>query len=121
MSEDRPRVLVVEDDLLVAMLVTDLVAQCDCLVVGPVGSVGDALAAVREDALDGAVLDINLHGERVWPVAELLEECGIPFIFATGYNEGDIPERFRTRPRIAKPVTNVSVEHALRAAGTLPA
>jgi CheY-like chemotaxis protein len=85
------RVLVVEDESLVAMLIEDLLQDCGCSVVGPCGSVETALAAARTDTFDLAVLDVNLRGEKVYPVAELLAERQIPFLFLSGYGEEAIP------------------------------
>jgi len=100
------RVLVVEDEYLIA---ADLVSSLQDLgvdVVGPAGSVAEALALVARDGdrLDGAVLDINLRDERVYPVASALVEYGVPFIFTTGYDALAIPEPFATVPRCEKPV-----------------
>lgn len=119
MNQGRPRVLIVEDNLLIAMEVEFLAEKCGCAVAGPVGSVGEALQVVRESRLDGAVLDINLGAERVWPVAELLEERAVPFVLATGYDATDVPERFKARPILAKPISLRALTLALREIGTM--
>ena len=86
------RILVVEDEILVSMLVEDELRDAGATVLGPAPSVGDALRLVEAAAADGgisaAVLDINLHGQRVEPVADRLAALGVPFLFATGYGEG---------------------------------
>ena len=91
MLRDR-RILVVEDEALVAMLAEDELLQAGARVVGPAASVGEALRLIETAAADGglsaAVLDINLAGERVNPVADRLAALGVPFLFATGYGEG---------------------------------
>jgi CheY-like chemotaxis protein len=85
------RVLVVEDEALVAILIENLLEDCECTIVGPCGTIESALAAVRTETFDLAVLDVNLHGVRVYPVAELLAERNIPFLFLSGYGDGAIP------------------------------
>jgi CheY-like chemotaxis protein len=105
LDNHRPRILVVEDSLLIAMEVEDLAAQCRCAVVGPAGSVVAALAAVREEPLDAAILDINLGDELVWPVADALAARDVPFVLATGYSAMDVPDRFRRWPRLTKPLS----------------
>ena len=85
------RVLVVEDEALVAILIENLLEDCDCTVVGPCGTVAAALLAARTETFDLAVLDVNLNGLRVYPVAELLSDRNIPFVFLSGYGDGAIP------------------------------
>jgi DNA-binding response OmpR family regulator len=84
------RVLVAEDEAIVAMLVEDELLEAGAEVVGPASSVGDALqligAAARDGGLSAAVLDIDLEGEAVKPVADTLTALGVPFLFATGYD-----------------------------------
>jgi DNA-binding response OmpR family regulator len=97
------RVLVVDDEMLVAMLVeTALEDEC-CIVVGPYGRLDEALAAARTEALDLAVLDINLAGELVFPVAEVLVERGVPFLLLSGYGEVALPSDRRHWPICSKP------------------
>jgi DNA-binding NtrC family response regulator len=85
------RVLVVDDELLVALLVEDMLAEAGCVVVGPFARVADALAAARVEPIDIALLDVNVSGEKVFPVAHVLEERGIPFLFLTGYGQAALP------------------------------
>jgi DNA-binding NtrC family response regulator len=85
------RVLIVEDDTLVGFLIEEYLADARCDTVGPFGTVAKALNAVRTETFDLAVLDINLNGERSYPVAEALAERGIPFLFLSGYGDGVIP------------------------------
>jgi two-component SAPR family response regulator len=99
------RVMIVEDEALVAMMVEDMLGDLGCEVVGSFGAVDDALAFLigGQPAPDGAVLDVNIGGEMVFPVAEELRERGVPFVFATGY--GDLPRKgFETVEVIAKPI-----------------
>jgi CheY-like chemotaxis protein len=114
-------VLVVEDNLLIAMETEYLVEQCGCAVVGPAANVGDAVGFAGYAGLDGAVLDINLGPEQVWPVADLLEERGVPFIFATAYGSGGMPERFADRTVLNKPLALHRLRQALTEVGTISA
>jgi CheY-like chemotaxis protein len=112
-------VLVVEDNLLIAMETESLVEDCGCTVVGPARSVSDALHVAGHTGLEGAVLDINLDRERVWPVADVLEARGVPFVFATAYNGADVPERFTHRTLLTKPLERESLREALREIGMI--
>jgi CheY-like chemotaxis protein len=85
------RVLIVEDETLVAMLIEGLLEECECSVVGPCNTFEKALEAARTETFDLAVLDVNLRGKMVYPVAELLSERHIPFLFPSGYGDGAIP------------------------------
>jgi two-component SAPR family response regulator len=99
------KVMIVEDEALVAMMVEDMLGDLGCEVAGSFGAVNDALAWLGGDelALDGAVLDVNIGGEMVFPVAEALREQGVPFVFATGY--GDLPRKgFESIEVLAKPI-----------------
>ncbi len=85
------RVMVVEDELLIAMLIEDTLVDHGYVVVGPFSNVADALVAARDETVDVALLDVNLRGERVYPVAELLERRGIPFLLLSGYGMDAVP------------------------------
>lgn len=97
------RVLVVEDEVLVAMLVETALEDEHCTVVGPFSSLGEALQAARSEVLDLAVLDINLAGELVFPVAEVLSERGVPFLLLSGYGEVALPRNGSHWPICTKP------------------
>lgn len=97
------RVLVVEDEPLVAMLVQDILTDAGCVVVGPAAHLSEALRLARNGDLDAAVLDVNLSGDTTYPVAELLRDRAIPFVFSTGYGESGIRPDFAGRPTIRKP------------------
>lgn len=109
------RILVVEDEAIIAMLIEDLLADLGCVVVGPAGTVAQALAIAACDglSLDGGVLDVNLGGEKVFPVADALAKRGIPFIFATGYGKSGVGAQYEGRPVIAKPFSLLAFEQAL--------
>lgn len=96
-------ILVVEDEYFLAEDVARTLRGAGAVVVGPVPKVADALQMIEGGGkLDAAVLDVNLGGDRVYPVAEKLEALGVPFLFATGYNERDLPARYRHVARLEK-------------------
>lgn len=100
-----PRILLVEDESLVALAMEDMLADLGCEVVASFAALGPALAwfAGRASALDGALLDVNLGGELVFPLAEALAAHGVPFVFATAYSA--LPEaRFPEARVVHKPV-----------------
>jgi DNA-binding LytR/AlgR family response regulator len=98
------RILVVEDELLIALALEDILLSLDCEVVGPVGNVAEALDFVLTEPFDGALLDVNVRGELVYPVAEALMERKVPVIFCSGYSDTAImPARFRSLPQVPKP------------------
>ncbi|MDB5425297.1 MAG: hypothetical protein JWQ29_2713 [Phenylobacterium sp.] len=109
------RMLIVEDEALVAMMVEDMLEDFGCVVVDVAGTLSRGLAAVAniELALDGAILDVNLGGDKVYPVAEALAARGIPFIFATGYGIAGISENFSHVPALAKPYESRDLEKTL--------
>ena len=97
------RVLIVEDEPLVAMLLEDMLSDLGCVVVGVAGSVTEAVTHAKGAALDVAILDVNLGTQSSAPVAEALSARSVPFVFATGYGESGVPEAFRGRPALQKP------------------
>jgi CheY-like chemotaxis protein len=103
MGLEGVRVLIVEDDSLVAMSVGDMLSDLGCSVVANPGNLTQAFEMVGAGGFDFALLDINLRGKEVFPVAEVLSRQGIPFAFASGYGRAGLPEEFRTRPVLSKP------------------
>jgi CheY-like chemotaxis protein len=97
------RILVVEDEALVAMLVEDALLDAGALVIGPAATVAEALALLDLETPDAAVLDLNLAGETSTPVADALALRGIPFVVATGYGADGLPPGHITVPVLAKP------------------
>jgi DNA-binding response OmpR family regulator len=97
------RVLVVEDEALVAMLVEDALLDAGFGVIGPAATVAEALDLLGQDKPDAAVLDLNLAGETSVPVADALAARGIPFVVATGYGVGGLPAGHPSVPVLAKP------------------
>jgi CheY-like chemotaxis protein len=103
---DGRRLLLVEDDYFIASDMTQALETVGVHVVGPAASVADALELIESasDPLDGAVLDVNLGEERVYPVADALAARSVPFVFVTGYDAATIPETYSKAPRCEKPV-----------------
>ena len=98
------RILVVEDEWMVAMMIQDALRQWKCEIIGPVPTIDLALAAIQRHTLDGALLDTNLNGRVITPVAEELSARAVPFIMVTGYASSPVDaEVVRTAPRITKP------------------
>lgn len=97
------KVLVVEDEYLVASLIEDMLQSAGCVVCGPMPRLAQALDAATNEACDMAVLDINLAGQWSYPVAEALSRRNVPFVFVTGYGANSMPAEFVNRPRIHKP------------------
>lgn len=112
MSLQGKRVLLVEDDVLLLMSLQDMVAGFGCSVADSAMAVAPALSLARDASIDVAVLDVNLNGELVTPVAELLVARGVPFIFATGYDARILPS-LADRPRVAKPYSAEQIRDAL--------
>ena len=96
-------ILLVEDELLVAMTLEDVLSGESCVIVGPFSRIEPALKAAREEPLDAAVLDVNLAGERVDPIAKVLAGRNIPFLFTTGYDRSMLPAEHADRPALMKP------------------
>lgn len=107
------RVLVVEDESLVAMLLETMLEDMGCTPVGPASTVDEGLKLASEERLDAALLDVNVAGTPVFAVAEALESRGIPLVFSTGYGEGGLPENWRGRPTVQKPFTEAVIRDAL--------
>ncbi|GLH78227.1 response regulator [Bradyrhizobium sp. SSBR45G] len=98
-------ILIIEDEYMLADELRCELGEAGATVLGPVGTVADALVLIeREGLIEGAVLDVNLRGEMAFPVADLLIERGVPFVFTTGYDESIIPGRFSNILRCEKPI-----------------
>ena len=107
----QPRILLVEDDCLIASLLVDELAEFGCSVVGPAGTVAEATAIASTSALDGALLDVELRLDSALPVAQILSDRDIPFAFMTG---DDVPEgTFEDVPRLTKPFTVAELRDTL--------
>jgi DNA-binding response OmpR family regulator len=104
------RVLVVEDDMLIAVHIEEMLQDLGCIVVGPVGKLDAAMRVADHEVLDAAILDVNIRGGNVFPVAERLRARGIPFALASGYGDWALPETFRNQLRLTKPFTAHELE-----------
>ncbi len=100
---DRSRILVVEDEPLIAELLRDWLSDLGCEVVGPAASNGAGLALLAEGPLSGAILDISVLDGQTYDIAEALQQQGVPFLFATGHNSEGIDPQFRGVPVLQKP------------------
>lgn len=97
------RVLLVEDEALVALLLEDMLGALGHSVVGPVARLKRALEMAKGEAIDLAILDVNINGEEVYPIADVLAARSIPFVFSTGYGRMSLPAGYRERPVLPKP------------------
>jgi CheY-like chemotaxis protein len=112
-SQAQPRVLVVEDEYLIRMLLEDMLGDLGYAVAGAVGSIAEARELAATAEFSAAVLDVNLDGEEIYPVADILAERRLPFVFVTGYGERSLPDRYRDRPALQKPFQAEQLESAL--------
>lgn len=109
------RLLVVEDETMIAMMLEDMLDTLGCVVVDVAGTLSRGLDLADNEALslDGAILDVNLGGEKVYPVAERLAARGVPFIFCTGYGLTGLEASFAHVPTLAKPYLREDLEDIL--------
>ena len=107
------RILVVEDETMAIMLLEDLLEQFGCDLVEIAPRVGLAQKALKTGKFDCAILDVNVHGQPVYPVARALDDRGIPYVLLTGYNREDLEEPFRDRLVLRKPFEPQQLREAL--------
>lgn len=110
----KRRILVIEDEMLIGMLLEDMLVDLGHEVAGVVPRVSQALLSVEQETFDIAILDVHLHGESAFPVADALMQRGIPFVFATGYGERGLPDSYRGRPVLQKPFARADLERVLK-------
>lgn len=109
--------LIVEDETMIRMLLSEMLEELGFTVAGQAGRVDEALALINSGLkFDVAILDVNLDGRTAEPIAEAIEKRGLPFVFATGYGASGIPERFRGRPFLQKPFAIEQLADALKPA-----
>ena len=108
------RVLVVEDETLIAILIEDMLAAMECEIVGPIAKLETAAQMAKEGKFDIAILDVTIRGGKVFPVAEDLLARGVPFVLASGYGDWALPTSLRDQPRLTKPFTAAELEEQVR-------
>jgi CheY-like chemotaxis protein len=107
------RIMVVEDELLISMMVKQMLSDLGAVVVGPYNSLSKGLMAVQSESMDGAVLDFNLAGEPADPLANVLAARSVPFLFITGYERDSIDRRYANVPVLQKPIEADSLQRVL--------
>jgi CheY-like chemotaxis protein len=110
------RVLVVEDELMIRMLLEGMLTDLGHSVAGEAGAIDEAMALAQQADFDVALLDVNLNGEPITPVVEVLVGRGVPFVFASGYGQRGVPEAYRASPTLQKPFQVEALAAALDAA-----
>ena len=110
----RMRVLIVEDEALISMLFEDILIELNCEVLGPAHNIRQATELACGLDIDAAVLDVNLAGEPIFPVAEILDQRGVPIIFSSGYGATGLPDRWRNCLTLPKPFTTEQVADVLQ-------
>ena len=110
------RVLLVEDEAIIAMTAEDMLDELDCVTVAIASSLPEALAAAERETFDVALLDINLNGHQSLPVAARLRETGTPFVFTTGYGAAGCGAEYADVPLVTKPYQIGDLEAGIRAA-----
>jgi CheY-like chemotaxis protein len=119
-SEAKPastkRVLIVEDELMIRMLLEGMLEDLGHTVAGQAGTIEEALALARQADFDVALLDVNLNGKAITPVVAVLAARGLPFVFASGYGQRGVPEEYRDSPALQKPFQAEALAAALQTA-----
>jgi CheY-like chemotaxis protein len=110
------RVLVVEDELMIRMLLEGMLTDLGHSVVAEAGRIEEALTLAKEAEFDIAVLDVNLHGKPITPVVEVLVARGLPFVFASGFGQQGVPEPYRSSPALQKPFQSEALAKAIKQA-----
>jgi CheY-like chemotaxis protein len=118
-TQAQTRVLVVEDEYLIRMLLEDMLADLGYTVAAAVGTVAEARELATNGDFSAAILDVNLEGQEIYPVADILNRRSLPFVFVTGYGERNLLEGYRDRPALQKPFQADQLDAAL--AGLLAA
>jgi len=108
------RVLIAEDEFLVGVQLEEDLRSVGCAILGPFNTLERATQAARRERFDLAILDINLNGHLVYPLADELAARGVPFIFLSGYARRDLPERFRRAPQLTKPHDPVALSREIQ-------
>jgi DNA-binding response OmpR family regulator len=106
-------VFIVEDEPMIRMLVVDMLEDLGCRVLAAAGDVEEAANLAQSTDFDLAILDVNVNGKLITPVAELIKARGRPIIFATGYGSEGVPEQFRDLPALQKPFQQETLAAAI--------
>lgn len=112
-SDSRPRVLVVEDEYLIRMLMEDMLDELGYDLAAAVGTIAEASDHASNGDFHVAILDVNLDGQEIYPVADILAARGLPFVFVTGYGERSLREPYRSRPALQKPFQSEQLKTTL--------
>lgn len=115
-SAARKRVLVVEDELMIRMLLEGMLEDLGHSVAAEAGGIDEAMTLAKQGEFDVALLDVNLNGQPITPVVEILVARGLPFVFASGYGQRGVPEAYRASPTLQKPFQVEALAAALAAA-----
>jgi CheY-like chemotaxis protein len=110
------RVLVVEDELMIRMLLEGMLTDLGYSVAAEAGAIDEAMSLAKQAEFDIALLDVNLNGHPITPVVEILIQRGLPFVFASGYGKQGVPEAYRTSPTLQKPFQAEALAQAIAAA-----
>jgi CheY-like chemotaxis protein len=102
-NSSEARILVVEDEYLIRMLLEDMLADLGYTIAAAVGTIDEASTIAQNGEFDVAILDVNVDGQTIYPVADILAKRGLPFVFVTGYGERSLPDPYRERPALQKP------------------
>jgi CheY-like chemotaxis protein len=112
-SKAMARLLVVEDEYLIRMLLEDMLDELGYGVAAAVGTISEARQLATDGEFNAAILDVNLDGQEIFPVADILAKRSLPFVFVTGYGERSLPEPYRDRPALQKPFQVEQLKTAL--------
>ena len=112
-GSSRPSVLLVEDEVMIRMMVADMLGELGYIIAGEAGDIDEAVRLVQATDFDIAILDVNVNGKVISPVAEAVRLRGLPFVFATGYGSSGLPEKFRDVPTLQKPFQMVTLQRAI--------
>lgn len=108
------RVLVVEDEVLLAMMIEDTLKEAGCVILGPTGKLSTALELIRDEKPDAVVLDMSVRDGKTFAAAEELMARGIPFVISTGYSDRSLPENLRQTHRLPKPYSPAALTAAVK-------
>jgi len=107
------RILIVEDEIMVAWALEDILTGIGCVIVGPAARLNQALAMIETEIIDVALLDINLNGEKSYLIADALGARGVPFVFSTGSRQDRMPDGYQQFPLLQKPFSGEKLAEAL--------